>query len=69
MSTRNICLPGEIRKYLPDTHSYLDIRLNLIFCILQYLSNNGLSKEIINFLTLARTPKLWIFVRSASLIL
>ena len=25
MSTNNICFCGEIKKYLPDTHSYLDL--------------------------------------------
>ena len=25
MSTYNICFRGEIRKELPDTHSYLDL--------------------------------------------
>ena len=29
MSTHNICFRGEIRKYLPDTHSYLDLSPSL----------------------------------------
>ena len=28
MSTHNIRFHGEIRKYLPDTHSYLELFLN-----------------------------------------
>ena len=37
MSTHNICFHGEIRKYLPDTQSYLDLWIMFCFCTKMYL--------------------------------
>ena len=36
MSTHNICFHGEIRKYLPDTSSYLEQCIH-IQCIVQVI--------------------------------
>ena len=39
MSTQNICFHGEIRKHLPDTHSYRDLCLE-VSQPLQHISLN-----------------------------
>ena len=71
MSTHNICFCGEIRKYLPDTYSYLDLGIpGLKHAMDTHLKCICTTKCVLMqeleyfFLFLHKKRMLWVLVRS-----